>query len=150
MRLILQRSACSGVRINGAEQLKAGRGLVIFAGFSERDDRKTADFMASKAVNLRIFSENGGGMNLSLLDIGGECLVIPNFTLYADCKKGRRPSFTNAAPPDTARPLYDYFVEALRRAGVSRVVNGQFGADMLVEIQNDGPVTIFLDSDEIM
>jgi D-tyrosyl-tRNA(Tyr) deacylase len=150
MRLVLQRVSSAAVRVNGGEPQKTGHGLAILAGFNAFDDEKTAVYMAEKAANLRVFSDENGAMNLSLLDIKGECLCVSNFTLYADCKKGRRPSFTNAAPPQASEPVYELFVRALKNAGVRNVVTGEFGAEMLVDIQNDGPVTVILDSAEIM
>lgn len=150
MRLVLQRVSSANISVNGGEARKLGSGLVILAGIGPEDDERTADFMAEKAANLRIFEDDNGAMNLSLLDIGGECLTVSNFTLYASCRKGRRPSFTSAASPERSAPLYAYFVKALRRAGISRVEDGEFGAYMSVGIQNDGPVTIILDSAEIM
>lgn len=150
MRLVLQRVTCAGVSINGAEPQKTGCGFVILTGICAGDDEKIADRMAEKAANLRIFNDEAGNLNRSILDCKGECLAISNFTLYANCRKGRRPSFENAAPPDKAKPLYEYFVKALSAAGISRVIDGEFGADMQVDIQNDGPVTIILDSAEIL
>jgi D-tyrosyl-tRNA(Tyr) deacylase len=150
MRLVLQRVSSAAVSINGGEPKRTGQGLAILAGFCASDDEKTAVYMAEKAANLRIFDDENGNLNLSLLDIKGECLCVSNFTLYADCKKGRRPSFTNAAPPQASMPMYEIFVQALKNAGVQKVVTGTFGAEMLVDIQNDGPVTIILDSGEIM
>lgn len=150
MRLILQRVRSACVTINSKEQRQCGAGLVILVGITATDSEAITSFMAEKAVNLRIFDDENGQMNRSLLDVGGECLVVSNFTLYANCRKGRRPSYVEAAPPDVADPLYVYFVDEVRRAGVREVSTGMFGADMLVEIANDGPVTILLDSDQIM
>lgn len=150
MRLVLQRVSSAGIEINGGERRGLGPGLVILAGIGPGDDEKTADFMAEKAANLRIFEDENGAMNRSLLDTGGECLTVSNFTLYANCRKGRRPSFIEAAPPEHSAPLYAYFVRSLERAGIPRVLDGEFGAYMSVGIQNDGPVTIILDSAEIM
>jgi D-tyrosyl-tRNA(Tyr) deacylase len=150
MRLVIQRVLSASVAVNGGEPRNIGAGLAVLAGFNAADDAKTAAYMAEKAANLRIFDDKDGNLNLSLLDTKGDCLCVSNFTLYADCKKGRRPSFINAAPPQTSMPVYEAFVEALRNAGVQNVVTGEFGAEMLVDIQNDGPVTIILDSAEIM
>lgn len=150
MKLVLQRVTGAGVSVNGAPPQRIGQGLVVLAGICGADDEKTVAFMAEKTVNLRIFEDENNTMNRSLLETGGDCLVISNFTLYASCRKGRRPSFVNAAAPPHAKPLYEYFVRALSLAGIKRVRDGKFGADMLVEIHNDGPVTIILDSAEIM
>lgn len=150
MRLILQRVASAGISINGAEPVKTARGLVVLAGICAEDNENIAMQIAEKAANLRIFDDENGNLNLSLIDIGGECLIVPNFTLYANCRKGRRPSFINAAPPVHAKPLYGYLVKAFENTGIKRVVTGEFGADMQVEIHNDGPVTIILDSAEAL
>ena len=119
-------------------------------GVKQGDTEKEADFLASKVANLRVFSDENDKMNLSLLDIGGEALVISNFTLYADCSHGRRPSFINAEKPDKANELYEYFCSKLKEQGVVSVEKGEFGADMKVSLLNDGPVTIILDTEEIM
>ena len=123
---------------------------MVLLGVVDGDGVDEADFLAEKAVNLRIFSDENDKMNRSLLDTGGGMLVVSNFTLCADARHGRRPSFTNAAKPETANSLYERFVAAVKDEGVSQVQTGVFGADMLVSIQNDGPVTILLDTDEIM
>lgn len=149
MRLILQRVTSAAVSVNGAGPRKTGRGLMILAGVCAEDNEKIASQMAEKAANLRIFDDENGDLNLSLLDIGGECLIVSNFTLYANCRKGRRPSFVEAAPPAQSKPLYEYLVNAFEKAGIKRVVDGEFGADMQVEIHNDGPVTIILDSSSL-
>ena len=150
MRLVLQRVSHASVRIDGGDSQPCGAGLVLLIGICPEDTEKVCDFMAEKAVNLRIFDDENGNMNRSLLDVGGECLAVSNFTLYANSRKGRRPSFVQAAGAAVAEPLYEYFVQALRRAGVHAVHTGRFGADMQVELCNDGPVTILLDSAEIM
>ena len=150
MRIIIQRVKKSEVLIDGSELRTTGGGLLLLVGICQTDDEKTAKFMAEKAANLRIFSDEKGAMNLSLLDVDGEAMVISNFTLYADCRKGRRPYFIEAAPPAYSRPLYEYFVKALKNTGVREIKTGEFGADMQVSLVNDGPVTIMLDSAEIM
>ena len=119
---------------------------MMLLGVGPADTQADADRLAEKAVNLRIFSDDAGKFNRSLLDVGGGALVVSQFTLYADARKGRRPSFSDAAPPDIAKPLCDYFAQRLRDAGVKAVATGVFGAHMHVEIHNDGPVTIWLDS----
>ena len=123
-----------------------GRGLVVLLGVGHGDGEAEARFLAEKIANLRIFEDAAGKMNLSLLDIGGEALVVSQFTLYADTRRGRRPGFTDAALPDVAEPLVQRFADHLRAAGIP-VATGRFGAMMLVEIHNDGPVTILLDTD---
>lgn len=150
MKLVIQRVKSASVTINGDTRRSIGQGLVILLGICPADTERHATWLAGKASGLRIFEDDSGAMNRSLLDVGGACLVVSNFTLYANCKKGRRPSFTDAAPPAHAEPLYRFFVRALAEAGVQTVETGEFGADMLVDIQNDGPVTVILDTDEIM
>ncbi|MDL2233309.1 D-tyrosyl-tRNA(Tyr) deacylase [Ruminococcaceae bacterium OttesenSCG-928-L11] len=150
MRIVLQRVASAGVTIDGGETRSIGKGLLLLVGICPEDNEKTVAFMAEKSANLRIFTDENDAMNLSLLDVGGDAMVISNFTLYANSRKGRRPSFTEAAPPTHAEPLYRTFVEAMRQTGVQSVATGEFGADMQVSLVNDGPVTIILDSDEIM
>jgi D-tyrosyl-tRNA(Tyr) deacylase len=123
--------------------------MVILLGAGHGDTSATVDRLASKIANLRIFSDHQGRTNLSLLDVDGEALVISQFTLYADCRKGRRPSFVQAAPPQLASPLVDEFTAQLRECGVQRVETGQFGATMMVEIHNDGPFTVWLDTSQL-
>lgn len=149
MRLVLQRVSRAAVTINRAEQRESGPGLMILAGIAAEDTPTVCDYMAQKAVNLRIFEDENGNMNRSLLEAGGALLLVSQFTLYANSKKGRRPSFTAAAVPEISKPLYETLAEAFRRVGVS-VTTGEFGAHMEVELVNDGPVTILLDSAEIM
>lgn len=148
MRIVIQRVKSGAVTVNGGKS-EIGQGLVALVGFGPEDGPRQADYLAAKLVELRIFDDEAGNLNRSLLEIGGECLVVPNFTLYANCKKGRRPSFIGSLAPDKASVLFDYFVEVVTAKGVG-VKAGVFGANMLVDIQNDGPVTILLDSDEIM
>jgi D-aminoacyl-tRNA deacylase len=145
MRVVLQRVKSGGVSIDGHVIAEIGKGLVILVGVGGDDSEAQVRILADKVVNLRIFEDAQGKMNLSLLDVGGEALVISQFTLYADTRKGRRPSFTDAASPQIASPLVDRFAELLRGKGVLTQC-GEFGANMLVEINNDGPVTILLEA----
>jgi len=149
MRAVIQRVSQGRVSVEGKTIGEIGLGLVILLGAGPGDGRAEADHLADKIANLRIFADAEGKTNLSMLEVGGEALVISQFTLYADCRKGRRPSFIYAAPPDVAAPLVDYFGERLRGAGVRRVERGEFGAVMLVEIHNDGPFTLFLDTNDL-
>lgn len=149
MRAVIQRVREGRVSVAGETLGQIGSGLVILLGAGHGDGQAEADRLADKITNLRIFADAEGKTNLSVLDVGGEALVISQFTLYADCRKGRRPSFVRAAPPDVAAPLVDYFVGRLRQAGIRRVETGEFGAMMLVEIYNDGPFTIVLDTDDL-
>ena len=150
MRVIVQRVQSSRVEIDGEVSGEIGQGLMVLLGIAEGDGQEQCDFLADKLVHLRIFTDEQEKMNLSLQDINGEMLIVSQFTLYGDCKKGRRPSFVAAARPEPAVPLYEYFIDAVKRQGVKKVATGQFGADMQVYIQNDGPVTLMLDTDEIM
>jgi D-tyrosyl-tRNA(Tyr) deacylase len=144
MRIVLQRVSSGRVIVNGENIAEIGRGLVILLGIGPADTQEQARSLADKIVNLRIFEDEQGKMNLSLRDIGGQALVVSQFTLYADTRKGRRPSFTDAASPELARPLVDFFTRQLTNLGVP-TQTGEFGAHMLVEIHNDGPVTILLE-----
>ncbi len=149
MRAVIQRVQKGQVAVEGKPIGAIGPGLVILLGAGHGDGQAEASRLAAKIANLRIFSDGEGKTNLSILDVGGEALVISQFTLYADCRKGRRPSFVHAAPPDVAAPLVDDFASQLRQAGIGRVATGEFGASMLVEIHNDGPFTIILDTDDL-
>ena len=149
MRVLLQRVTEGSVSVDGETVGSIGRGLVLLVGAGEQDTTAQADRLAKKIVHLRIFNDEAGKFNRSLLDVEGEALVISQFTLYADVRKGRRPSFTSAARPDVAQPLCDHFAEQLHRLGVKQVATGTFGAMMDVRIHNDGPVTIWLDSDDL-
>ena len=144
MKAVLQRVSSASVSVAGERIADIARGLVILLGVGHDDDEKQARFLAEKIANLRIFEDNDGKTNLSILDVAGEALVVSQFTLYADASKGRRPSFTDAAPAAIARPLVDRFVELLREQGVPSQT-GAFGDHMQVEIHNDGPVTIWLE-----
>lgn len=149
MRIVLQRVSSASVTIEGKEHHSIGPGLVALVGFGHEDGQEHADYLAKKMVELRIFEDDNGQMNRSLLDVGGQCLIVPNFTLYANAKKGRRPSFTDSMAPDKASMLFDYFVAVVKEL-VGKVETGRFGTHMLVDIQNDGPVTLILDTNEIM
>lgn len=144
MRALVQRVRHGKVSVEEKIKAEIGRGLVILLGIGHRDSEAQAAWLAEKVANLRIFEDAEGKMNLSVKDIGGEAIVVSQFTLYADAQKGRRPSFTDAALPEEARPLVDRFAELLRTQGVP-TGQGVFGAEMLVEIHNDGPVTIWLE-----
>ena len=144
MRAVVQRVKRASVSIEGEVVGAIGPGLVILLGIKEGDGEEEAKWMARKVANLRIFSDQEGKFNLSALDVDGEALVVSQFTLYGDARKGRRPSFTQAAPPEVAEPLVEKFVQFLRETGL-KVKTGRFGAEMLVEIHNDGPVTIILE-----
>jgi D-tyrosyl-tRNA(Tyr) deacylase len=145
MRLVLQRVKSGRVLVAGHVIAEIGTGVVILLGIGPRDGEPQARLLAEKLVNLRIFEDAQGKMNLSLADVRGEALVVSQFTLYADTRKGRRPSFIDAAPPEVARPLVERFAGLLSELGVP-TQQGEFGAHMLVEIRNDGPVTIWLEA----
>jgi D-tyrosyl-tRNA(Tyr) deacylase len=145
MRAVIQRVSRARVQVDGQTTGEIGQGLLILLGVAQGDTPREADYLLDKIINLRIFEDAGGKMNLSLLETGGQLMVISQFTLYADCRKGRRPSFTDAAPPGEAEKLYDYFVDAARNRGL-QVATGIFQALMEVELVNFGPVTILLDS----
>jgi D-tyrosyl-tRNA(Tyr) deacylase len=148
MRAVLQRVTKGKVAVADRTVGAIGRGLVILLGVAMSDTEAEVDLMANKIANLRIFADGEGKFNLSALEAQAEMLVISQFTLYADCRKGRRPSFTDAARPEVAAPLCDLFVERLRALGF-KVETGEFQAEMLVEIHNSGPVTIWLDTDDL-
>ena len=144
MRVVLQRVSAGSVTIGGRVAGTVGRGFCLLVGFTHDDTAAQIDWMADKVAGLRLFADAEGKMNLGLTEVGGALLVISQFTLYGDASKGRRPSFIDAARPETAVPLYDAFLAALRARGLE-VAAGRFGADMQVEIHNDGPVTLILD-----
>jgi D-aminoacyl-tRNA deacylase len=145
MRAVVQRVCRARVKVGQEEVGTIGPGLVVFLGVGQDDEEDDAKYLAAKISGLRIFEDTAGLMNLSVQDSGGAVLAISQFTLYGDCRKGRRPGFSNAAAPDQAKNLYDYFCELLRQEGL-RVDTGRFQAEMKVAVDNDGPVTILLDS----
>lgn len=149
MKAIIQRVKYAKVEIDSSVVGSCEKGFMILLGVGQGDTKNDADKLLKKIPVLRIFEDANGKMNKSLLDIDGSALVVSQFTLYADCSHGRRPSFTNSAPPDIANELYEYFVEGLKNTSVKSVETGLFGADMAVELVNDGPVTIILDSKEL-
>ena len=144
MRALVQRVRKGSVTIENKLNGSIGQGLVILLGITHKDTEKDADFVADKCVDLRIFEDENGKMNKSLEDVGGSILLISQFTLYAATRKGRRPSFDEAARPEHAKPLYEYFIKKLRSRNIT-VETGIFGAEMQVEIHNDGPVTIMVE-----
>jgi D-tyrosyl-tRNA(Tyr) deacylase len=147
MRAVLQRVRSASVAIDAKVVSSIGRGILVLLGVGVGDSESETSWLADKTANLRIFEDDEGKMNLSVLDVGGEVLVVSQFTLYGDCRKGRRPSFTEAAPPDLADALYQTYVGELKKRNIL-VQTGQFRAKMLVTIENDGPVTILLDTDQ--
>ena len=150
MKAVIQRVTFSNVKVDGDTIGEIEKGFMILLGVAEGDGKAEADFLAKKVANMRIFEDENGKMNLSILQTQGACLVISQFTLCADCKKGNRPSFINAAKPAEAESLYEYFMDKLKENGIEKIESGSFGADMKVTLLNDGPVTIILDTDVIM
>ena len=142
----MQRVKKASVSVDGEVIGEIGNGLLVFIGVTHGDTEEDAAYLAEKIAHLRIFRDENDKMNLSLLDIGGGALVVSQFTLYGDCRKGRRPGFSDAAEPELADRLYEKFVELLRLQGVRQVETGRFAADMLVKLENDGPVTLMLES----
>lgn len=149
MKFVIQRVREASVKVDGEIIGQIGHGLLVFVGVSNTDTIQIADKMIDKMTKLRIFDDENGKTNLSASDVNGEFLIISQFTLYADCKKGNRPSFTNAGKPDMANELYEYVISEVSKKGF-HTEHGSFGADMKVSLLNDGPFTIVLDSDEIM
>src|SRR3954447_12449968 len=145
MRVVVQRSKNAKVTVNGEITGQISKGLVLLVGVTHNDKDEDAAFLAEKIVNLRIFEDDAGKMNLSLLEVGGEILSVSQFTLYGDCRKGRRPNFMDAARPEQANQLYEVFNSLLREKGI-KIETGIFGAMMDVELINDGPVTLIVDS----
>ena len=149
MRAVLQRVSSGKVTVEGNATGQIGAGMVVLLGVGANDTETEVELLVNKIANLRIFADTEGKFNLSALDVRAEMLVVSQFTLFADCRKGRRPSFTDAARPELAVPLYETFVERLRAMGF-KVETGVFQTDMLVEIHNTGPVTIWLDTDDLV
>ncbi len=148
MKFVIQRVSESSVTVDGTCIGKIGKGFLVLIGISENDTQEIADKMIKKLIGLRIFKDENDKVNLSLADVNGELLLVSQFTLYADCKKGNRPSFVNAGNPELANQLYGYIIESCRRQ-IPVVETGSFGADMKVSLLNDGPFTIILDSKEL-
>lgn len=149
MRFVIQRVCEASVAVDGQVIGQIGHGLLVFVGVADSDDKLIADKMIDKLTKLRIFDDADGKTNLSIADVGGKFLVISQFTLYADCRKGNRPSFTLAGRPDKAEELYEYVISEIGKKGFC-AEHGSFGAEMKVSLLNDGPFTILLDSDEIV
>ena len=147
MRAVVQRTLGASVTVDGSVTGAISSGLVVFLGIQAKDGHKEIQWLADKIINLRIFEDDHGKMNLSLADNGEEMLIVSQFTLYGDCRKGRRPGYSTAAPPEIAEPLYHAFVHEVRSRGI-RAETGTFQAAMRVELINDGPVTLLLDSDK--
>ena len=148
MRMVIQRVNHATVTVDGQQIGRIGRGLLVFLGVADTDNKEMVDKYVKKLAGLRIFEDAEGKTNLSIADVGGEVLVVSQFTLYADCKKGNRTSFTKAGSPEFANELYEYFKEKCAET-FGKVESGSFGADMKVELLNDGPFTVILDSNEI-
>lgn len=146
MRVVVQRVKYSSVIIDGKDKNEITQGLMILLGICEEDTQSDIDWLVKKLINLRIFADDAGIMNISIKDIAGSFLVISQFTLYASTKKGNRPSYLRSAKPSISEPLYEQFVETLKEQSQLEVKTGKFGADMLVQIDNDGPVTIIMDT----
>jgi D-tyrosyl-tRNA(Tyr) deacylase len=149
MKAVIQRAANASVAVDGVTAGEIGRGFLILLGVEDGDTPRDAEVLAAKISGLRIFKDRNDKMNLALCDIGGGALVISNFTLCADCRKGRRPNFIAAAKPPLAEELYEYFCKRLKGNGITQVEKGVFGADMKVSLLNDGPVTVIIDSKEL-
>lgn len=149
MRLLLQRVKEASVKVDGEIIGQIGHGLLVFVGVSDTDDKQIADKMIDKMTKLRIFDDEQGKTNLSAADVNGEFLIISQFTLYADCRKGNRPSFISAGKPEVANELYEYVISEVAKKGF-KTEHGSFGADMKVSLLNDGPFTVILDSEEIV
>ncbi|MBP3255684.1 MAG: D-tyrosyl-tRNA(Tyr) deacylase [Clostridia bacterium] len=145
MKLVIQRVKYASVEVDKKVVGKIDKGFLVLLGVGPEDTTENADYLVKKLINLRVFTDENDKMNLSIKDIDGELLIISQFTLYADCSQGNRPSFTGAAKPDKANELYEYFIEKCKENNIKKVEHGIFGADMKVELLNDGPVTILLE-----
>lgn len=148
MRAVVQRVKDAWITVNGGEKQYMEQGLVVLFGVNDTDEAKDTAVLAKKISELRIFEDEEGKMNISALDKNYSCMVVSQFTLFADTKKGRRPSFIKAARPEKAIPIYEKFLSEIESAGFKKVIHGEFGADMQINLTNDGPVTIILDTDE--
>lgn len=148
MRAVIQRVKQASISINGEKPQSMGRGFVVLFGVREGDVPEDTYRVAKKIFDLRVFEDENEKMNLSAADVGADCMVVSQFTLFADTKKGRRPSFIKAAPPRISEPIYEKFLSEIQSMGFSNVIHGQFGADMQINLTNDGPVTIIIDTDE--
>ncbi|QUH31199.1 D-aminoacyl-tRNA deacylase [Vallitalea guaymasensis] len=148
MRVVVQRVKHASVKVEGELIGEIGKGILVLVGFLDNDDMKVYDYMLDKIINLRIFEDEDDKMNLSVKDIEGEIIIVPNFTLYGDCRKGRRPSYSVAAKPDKARMIFDEFIKRANEK-YDGIKQGMFQADMKVELLNDGPVTLLLDSEKV-
>lgn len=148
MKAVIQRVKDGWITVNGGEKQCMEQGLVVLFGVTESDRMEDTTTLAKKIAELRIFEDENGKMNISAIDNGYSCMVVSQFTLYADTKKGRRPSFTKAARPEMAIPIYEKFLSEIQAMGFKRVINGEFGADMQINLTNDGPVTIIIDTEE--
>ena len=149
MRAVIQRVNNASVEVDGKTVGEIGKGLLVFLGVGDGDTDRDFNYIADKTAGLRIFSDEDDKMNLSVTDINGEILVVSQFTLYGDCRKGRRPNFTSSMEPVTAEKMYEDFIKTIESKGI-KTAHGEFGADMQVSISNDGPVTILLDSSKIL
>lgn len=147
MKLVIQRVKKANVVVESKTIGEIKQGFMVLIGVAPTDTKEIVDFLVQKLVHLRVFEDKNGKMNLSIQDVEGELLIVSQFTLYANCSHGNRPSFTEAAKPDTANELYEYFVKQCKKENIQKVATGEFGADMQVTLQNDGPVTIILEKD---
>lgn len=150
MRLVIQRVSKSDITINGEQGGNIEKGFVVLVGVCDEDSEKEAEYLADKLIGLRVFSDSEDKMNLALEDVGGELMIVSNFTLYANCKKGNRPSFVKAEKPPRATEIYDHFVDRVKSKFTNKIVTGEFGADMQINLINDGPITIIMDTAEMM